>query len=205
MQQRELDRKRRSAEEPLVGNLPDYPGIWAAMMISPDLKEALEVLTDVVLVRPFAGATLSRGERELLASAVSAGNACFYCMDGHGAFASALLQKDGMAETEADRLVEDLKSCRTDLLSAKMRALVHIAQTVRDRAWALQMSDIEEARQAGATEEDVQLAILISSAFCMFNRMVEGFRAKTPADVNVYRQRAGPIVENGYSGRKYRS
>ena len=34
----------------------------------------------------------------MLATAVSAGNDCFYCMDSHGAFATALLERDGDAD-----------------------------------------------------------------------------------------------------------
>ena len=35
----------------------------------------------------------------MLATAVSAGNDCFFCMDSHGAFATALLERgDGLAE-----------------------------------------------------------------------------------------------------------
>jgi hypothetical protein len=41
--------------------------------------------------------------------------------------------------------------------------------------------------------------VLIASAFSMYNRLVDGFRARTPADVNVYRERAVEIAEHGYS------
>lgn len=33
----------------------------------------------------------------------------------------------------------------------------------------------------------------------MYNRMVEGFRAKTPPTAEAYRARAGEIAEQGYS------
>ena len=46
---------------------------------------------------------------------------------------------------------------------------------------------------------DVQLAILIASAFSMYNRLVDGYRARTPADIDVYRDRAAQIADHGYS------
>jgi hypothetical protein len=33
----------------------------------------------------------------------------------------------------------------------------------------------------------------------MYNRLVDGFRAMTPADPEAYRERAGQIADNGYS------
>jgi len=35
----------------------------------------------------------------------------------------------------------------------------------------------------------------------MYNRMVEGFRARTPSDLAMYRPRAAQIAEQGYSVR----
>ena len=46
----------------------------------------------------------------------------------------------------------------------------------------------------------MQLAVLISAAFSMYNRMVDGLRARTPADTDAYRARAAEIAADGYSG-----
>ena len=45
----------------------------------------------------------------------------------------------------------------------------------------------------------MQLAVLIAAAFCMYNRMVDGFRARTPGSVEAYSERAREIAEFGYS------
>ena len=34
----------------------------------------------------------------------------------------------------------------------------------------------------------------------MYNRMVEGFRARTAPSAEMYRERAGAIADHGYSG-----
>jgi hypothetical protein len=52
---------------------------------------------------------------------------------------------------------------------------------------------------AGASDADVQLAVLVAAAFSMYNRMVEGFRAKTPPTAEAFHARAAEIAENGYS------
>src|SRR5690348_14159361 len=92
---RDQERVQRARQEPIVGGLPDVPGIGVAMRLTPGLGVHLRGLADEVLVHDFPGATLRRDQRELLATAVSAANDCFFCMDSHGAFVAALLEKDG--------------------------------------------------------------------------------------------------------------
>ena len=82
-----------------------------------------------------------------------------------------------------------------------MLALLHIARTVGRAPLELTADDVAAARSAGATDGDVQLAVLIAAGFSMYNRMVDGFRAVTPPETEVYRERAGQIAEHGYSAR----
>ena len=83
-----------------------------------------------------------------------------------------------------------------------MQALLHIARTVQRQPLDLTAGDIADAHAAGATDGDVQLAVLIAAGFSMYNRLVEGFRAHTPPTAEVYRERAGEIAEHGYSSRQ---
>ena len=200
---RDDERLSRSQQEPLVGGLPELPGILTALNLTPGLGVHLRGLADELLVKDHPGATISRAEREMLATAVSAANDCFYCMDSHGAFASALLRRSG-----ADDLlpvVDDIKRGSSEGLSDKMRALLHISRTVQRQPLDLTGGDIANAHDAGATDGDVQLAVLIAAGFSMYNRLVEGFRARTPPSDEVYRDRAGEIAEHGYSSREVTS
>ena len=104
---RDDERLARSQEEILVGGLPDVPGIIAAIRLTPGLGLHLRGLADELLVNDFPGATLVRAEREMLATAVSAANDCFYCMDSHGAFATALLETTGA--TDLVPLIDTIK------------------------------------------------------------------------------------------------
>jgi uncharacterized peroxidase-related enzyme len=200
---RDDERLLRSQQEPIVGGLPDVPGILAAIRLTPGLGVHLRGLADELLVNDFPGATLRRGEREMLATAVSAANDCFYCMDSHGAFASAVLERSGSIELLP--LVDEVKLGSSEGFDARMQALLHIARTVRREPRDLTAADVATATAAGATDADVQLAVLIAAAFSMYNRMVEGFRAKTPPTAEAYRARAAEIAEHGYSDQRVTS
>ena len=200
---RDEERLIRSREEPIVGGLPDVPGILAAIRLTPGLGVHLRGLADELLVNDFPGATLVRAEREMLATAVSAANDCFYCMDSHGAFASALLDRSGAREMLP--LVDTIKLGGSEGLGDKMGALLHVARTVRRQPLDLTAADTAAAKAAGATDADIQLAVLIAAAFSMYNRMVDGFRTPTPPSADAYRDRAAQIAEHGYSDQRVTS
>lgn len=200
---REQEREARAQEAPVVGGLPDVPGIQVAMRLSPGLALHLRGLADELLVKDYPGATLSRAERELVATAVSAGNDCFFCMDSHGAFAHELMDRAGAAG--ADAIVDAVKSGRSEGLGPRMGALLDLARVVQRRPRDVTRDHVVRALEAGATDADTQLTVLIASAFCMYNRMVDGLRAQTFASADVYRERAADIAEHGYSGPRVAS
>ena len=181
---RDDERQQRAQEQPIVGSLPDVPGIGVAMRLTPQIGVHLRGLADQALVEPYPGATITRAQREMLATAVSAANDCFFCMDSHAAHATAVMEREGGLEQVA--LLDTLKIGSSDGFDPKMQALLNIARTVRRDPRALTQADTDAACAAGASDADIQLAILISAAFSMYNRLVDGFRARTPADVSMY-------------------
>jgi len=214
----EAARIARSQERPIVGGLPDVPGIGVAMRLTPELGTHLRDLADAVLVNDYPGATISRVEREMLATALSASNDCFFCMDSHAEHGAAVLAREGDLAREGvgahqgdgaheghgahagqAATFDAIKLGSSAGLEPKMQALLRIARTVGRRALDLTEADVEAARRAGATDADIQLAVLIASAFSMYNRLVDGFRARTPANPEAYRGRAAEIAEHGYS------
>jgi uncharacterized peroxidase-related enzyme len=194
---RDEERLQRAQQQPIVGGLPEAPGINVAMRLTPGLGVHLRGLADEVLVHDFPGATISRAEREMLATATSAANDCFFCMDSHAAFATALLEMHGAEELVP--LVDTVKLGSSEGFGPKMQALLHISRTVRRDPLALTTADVEAAQAAGASDGDVQLAVLIASAFSMYNRLVDGFRAMTAPTTEAYHARAAEIARNGYS------
>jgi uncharacterized peroxidase-related enzyme len=194
---RDDERLARSQEEPIVGGLPDVPGIVAAMRLTPGLGVHLRALADELLVHDYPGATISRAEREMIATAVSAANDCFFCMDSHAEHGAAVLALVG--ESDRAAVFDRLKVGAFDELEAKMRALVQIARIVAMAPRDLSEVDVATATDAGATDADVQLAVLIAAGFSMYNRLVDGFRARTAASTDAYRPRAAEIARQGYS------
>jgi uncharacterized peroxidase-related enzyme len=193
---RQSEREARSKEAPILEDLPDFPGIICAMQLAPGLAEHLGGLANVLLTDPFPGATISRAERELLATAVSAQNACFFCADSHGAVAAALMRRDGIADPAV--IADSVASGNVFALSSKMVALRELAVTVAADARRLRTQQAAQALAAGASSGDVKLAILIASAFCMYNRMVDGLKANTFADPKTYEGHALQLAEMGY-------
>jgi uncharacterized peroxidase-related enzyme len=194
---REEERLARSQESPVVGGLPEAPGIRVAMLLTQGLGVHLRGLADELLVNDYPGATIDRADRELIATAVSAANDCFFCMDSHGAHAAALMARD--AGDQRLPLIEVVKAGASEGLDAKLAALVHIARTVRRAPRELTEADVAAATEAGASDADVQLAVLIAAGFSMYNRLVDGFRARTPASLEPYLGRAAEIAARGYS------
>ena len=84
-------------------------------------------------------------------------------------------------------------------MDPKVQALLHVARAVQRSGLELTADDVAAARAAGATDADVQLAVLIAAGFSMYNRMVDGLRARTAPVTAAYRERAGQIAESGYS------
>ena len=191
-------RLQRAGQQVLVGGLPQVPGILTALTLTPELGIHLRGLADELLVNDFHGATISRFEREMLATATSQGNDCYFCMDSHAAHGSAVAELLG--ERDVAPLVESVVAGGSEGFSPKMQALLHISRVVGKDALELCEEDVTAAKDAGASDQDVQLAVLIAAGFSMYNRLVDGFRAQTAPIAEVYRERAGQIAEHGYAG-----
>ena len=172
-------------------SLPEgLPGIRGPMAFRPDTAKPLNDLVDVLLRGPH---TLSPGERELIATFVSARNDCRYCQTIHGAIAAHHLGGD-------EQLVINVKrDAQHAAVSEKLRALLVIAGKVAESGKQVAEADIARARQHGATDLEIHDTVLIAAAFCMFNRYVDGLATWAPDDPDFYRQRAALVAENGYA------
>jgi alkylhydroperoxidase/carboxymuconolactone decarboxylase family protein YurZ len=82
-------------------------------------------------------------------------------------------------------------------ISNKMKALLAIAAKVQKSGKEVLKSDIENATKNGATDEEIHDAVLIASAFCMFNRYVDGL-GTTPAKNLADYKEMGKRMSKGY-------
>jgi uncharacterized peroxidase-related enzyme len=167
----------------------DLPGIRGLMAFRPETAKVLNELVDVLLRQP---SSLQAGERELIATYVSAGNDCFYCQTIHGAIAACHFGGD-------EDLVAQVKRDYTQApISEKLKALLGIADKARAGGKNVTIQLVEQARQQGATDLEIHDTVLIAAAFCMFNRYVDGLATVASQDPNFYRERAAKIVAGGY-------
>jgi uncharacterized peroxidase-related enzyme len=168
----------------------DGPGIRGLMMYRPETAKPLNDLVEALLVAPNS---LSRGERELIASYVSKLNDCYYCTTSHGAYAAA--QLDGGWDV-VDAVRDDPATAE---ITPKMKALLGIAEKVQQSGRAVTGADVAAARAEGATDIEIHDTVLIAAAFCMYNRYVDGLGTVAPPDRASYDERGTLIVEHGYA------
>ena len=168
----------------------EFPGIVGPMTFRPETAAPINELVNILL---RGESTLTRGERELIATHVSWRNDCFFCQTIHGAVAAAQLGHD-------EKLVQSVK---TDWINAditpKMKALLNIAGKVQQGGKHVTQDDIAAARKQGATDLEIHDTVLIAAVFCMCNRYVDGLNTWAPQDMDIYRANAAQIVSRGYS------
>ena len=162
----------------------EFPGIVGPMTFRPETAAPINELVNILL---RGESTLTRGERELIATHVSWRNDCFFCQTIHGAVAAAQLGHD-------EKLVQSVK---TDWINAditpKMKALLNIAGKVQQGGKHVTEDDIAAARKQGATDLEIHDTVLIAAMFCMCNRYVDGLDTWAPQDMDVYRDHAAQL------------
>ena len=164
-------------------------GIRDLMAFRPETAKPLNALVEVLLT---SNEGLTAGERELIATYVSAENDCYYCQTIHGAIAAAHL--DGN-----EALVKKVKCDFGNAeISEKLKALLAIAGSVQKGGKHVTAEQVEKARQLGATDLEIHDTVLIAAAFCMYNRYVDGLGTVQPHDEEMYRQRGIRVAKNGY-------
>jgi uncharacterized peroxidase-related enzyme len=171
-------------------NIPnDLPGIRVPMAFRPETAKPLNELAEVLL---RSDNSLTRGERELIATYVSSLNDCFFCQNAHGGIAQHYLQCD---INFIDQVKADYQSAA---ISEKMKALMAIASSVQKGGKFVTREQVEKARSHGASDLEIHDTVLIAAAFCMFNRYVDGLGTSAPQDRQFYVKRGQQRAEEGY-------
>jgi uncharacterized peroxidase-related enzyme len=160
------------------------------MMFRPETAKPMNELVDVLLHQEHP---LSQGERELIATYVSAQNDCRYCQTIHGAIAAHHLGGD-------EELVLCVKGDPESAdVSPKLKALLAIAGKTAQGGKQVTAEDVARARAEGATDLEIHDTVLIAAMFCMCNRYVDGLATWAPDDPDFYRERAARIATYGYT------
>lgn len=167
----------------------NLPGIRSLLAFRPETATPMGKLANLML-RSNEGLTMA--EREMIGAYVSYLNDCFYCEQSHSAIVTCYLNDN-------NKLINQIKKDyeRADI-SDKMKALLSIAGSVQKGGKYVTQQQIDNARNADATDRDIHDTVLIAAMFCMFNRYVDGLAANTPTDLSSYMQREKQIMEHGY-------
>jgi uncharacterized peroxidase-related enzyme len=172
--------------------LPEgVPGIVGPLLAYPETEKYLSGLAEALLRGP---SSLSPAEREIIATFISSANGCFFCTSAHAATARHLL---GPEAGVVDQVLADFRQAP---ISGKLRALLVIAGQVQLGGRRVTEEDVARARQEGAQDSDIHDTVLLSAAFCMYNRYVDGLATWAPADPAVYEEIGTRLAQGGYLG-----
>ena len=107
---------------------------------------------------------LSKAERELVVVATSAANNCTYCVVAHG----AILRVRTKDPEIADRVATNPYGVELD---ARQRAIVDLALLIATDSAALGEAELDDARAAGLTDDEIWDVGAITALFAMSNRL----------------------------------
>jgi len=80
-----------------------------------------------------------------------------------------------------------------------MQALLRIAKQVQKGGKYVTEDDIQNARDAGATDKEIHDTVLIAAAFCMYNRYVDGLATWAPKEDEAFMPMGKMLAERGYA------
>jgi uncharacterized peroxidase-related enzyme len=167
------------------------PGITAGFAFRPETAQPMRELAHVLL-HTSGNDGFTSGERELVAAFVSSRNTCYFCQTSHGAAAAYLHggNVDVVSAVCADY--------RTAPISAKLKALLAIAEQVQVDGKRVTKELVDKARAEGATDLDIHDTVLIAAAFSMYNRYVDGLATWQPREPGMYVEMGKMMAEQGY-------
>ena len=107
---------------------------------------------------------LSKLEREMIATAVSAQNRCYYCITAHGASVRHLAGDPVLGEQVA-------MNYRAARLPGRQRAMLDFAVKLTAKPWAIEDADRERLRRAGLSDRDIWDIAAVAAFYNMTNRL----------------------------------
>jgi uncharacterized peroxidase-related enzyme len=145
---------------------PTVPGILKCFATHPVLLRAMMDLAENLL---FVDGALTRRHKEIIATLVSAENACPYCADSHGYRLRTLGGSAGqLAAIEAG----DLSSTA---FTPQEQALLVFVDKVTRASHSIHRGDMERMIEAGWSEPQIAETIHIAALFATFNRIANAF------------------------------
>lgn len=143
------------------------PNIFLALAHRPAELRAFLDYHDALMERPGDGSSgggLTKAERELVVVATSGANHCTYCVVAHG----AILRVRAKDPELADRVATNPWGVQ---LSPRWRAIVDLALLLASDSSSLTDAELDDARMAGLSDEEIWDVGAITALFAMSNRL----------------------------------
>jgi uncharacterized peroxidase-related enzyme len=161
----ELPDDLRERVEKIAEKSGFVPNVFRALARRPtELRAFLDYHDALMTPAPDAASTLSAAERELIVVATSGANHCTYCVVAHG----AILRMRTKDPELADNVAANPWGVALD---DRQRAIVDLALRIATDSASLRDEDIEVARDAGLTDEEIWDVGSITALFAMSNRL----------------------------------
>jgi uncharacterized peroxidase-related enzyme len=138
------------------------PNVFLALARRPAEWRAFFAYHDALMLRE--GASLSKGEREMIITATSAANQCLYCVVAHGALLRIYEKKPLLADQVATNY-------RKAELSPRQRAMLDFAMKVCQASHTVEDADFAALHAHGFDDEDIWDIAGITAFFGLSNRV----------------------------------
>jgi len=141
------------------------PNVFRALARRPaELRAFLDYHDALMTPAQDGSPTLSAAERELIVVATSGANHCAYCIVAHG----AILRVRSKDPELADNVAANPYGVA---LEPRQRAIVDLALQIATDSASLREEDLDAAREAGLTEDEIWDVGSITALFAMSNRL----------------------------------
>lgn len=121
----------------------------------------------------FADGYLTRRQKELIGTYVSALNECPYCRGSHAYFLEC------QAGTETADAVRGLQLNDADITRAERR-LLEFAGLLTRSSHQVRRDDVESLREVGWNDNQIAEAVYVAAMFALFNRIANAFGLVDP-------------------------
>ena len=177
-----------AAKMPHIDIPSGLPGITGLLESRLDTSEPIRDLTQEIM---RGESTLTEGERELIASIVCDGNECKFCTQAHTTTAARYV---GSLDLVRSIIADPMASP----LHPRISRLLVMAAAVRASPQGVSQEMVDDAREAGATHQEIHDTILIAALFCMYNRYVDGLASVCPDNDEYFDALADRLSSQGY-------
>ena len=139
------------------------PNVFLQLARRPAEWRAFFAYHDALMLREDS--SLSKAEREMIITVISAQNQCLYCVMAHGALLR-IFKRDPLI---ADQVAINYCSAA---LSPRERAMLDFATRVNEASHTISDTDFEHLRAHGFDDEDIWDIASITGLFGLSNRIV---------------------------------